>query len=119
MADYSSNPYASPTSPPEVSGRRRPIGTVLLAILLLICGVGIAAGGTIRFIEHWGKGEVPTSGGRFQLAHMGLLATAMVVASVGLFSGRRWGWSAALAFCYFGSMSFVLVQLVRNWVDQQ
>ena len=119
MAELSSNPYASPTSPPEVSGRRRPIGTVLLAIPLLLYGIGLTGGGTIQFVEHWRKGEVPSPTGGAGLAHLGLLAIAMVVAAVGLFSGRRWGWWAALAFFYFGFMSFVIFTIIRDGLDQQ
>jgi hypothetical protein len=113
MTDLPSNPYVSPCSFRVDSGRRRPIGTIAFATLLLLFGLALGGGGAIRFVQTWTI-DRPIAYSSF--ATLGIVAIAAVGASVGLLSGHRLGWWMAIGFCYVGFAAFVLLPIVYSGV---
>lgn len=119
MTDPSPNPYASPEAAPADVERRRPVGSVILAILCLAFGVPLGGGWIIRFFGLLPM--APSSQSHTEIAayvHLGMLAMMAIVAAVGLLSGRRWGWWLAIAFCCQGFASFVLISILLHGTSQ-
>jgi hypothetical protein len=99
---------------------RRPIGTVVLGLVMLLLGSGLAAVGIHRLIQR-------LSSDATQLTLLNGLATFHVVsnillvlaAAIGLLRGSRWGWWMAVAFSYVLLAKFVLIPpFYRGFVGQ-
>jgi hypothetical protein len=120
MDENSPNPYASANSLPAAIGPRRPVGTLILALLLLLGGMALGVGGVIRLVERWSTaGPPPSIRAAVPFVHLGIVAVASVAASAGLLSGRRWGWWLAMALCYLLLVSFVLLPIVRFGINDR
>ncbi|MBW3597322.1 MAG: hypothetical protein KY475_08610 [Planctomycetes bacterium] len=114
MGDNPVNPYVSPSTASDEARRRRPIGTVVLAIVFLILGVWLGGGGALRFIQNWSQMGPPSSLRAYApFVHFGIIASVFVVASPGLLFLRRWGWWATILLCYLVLATFILVPVVR------
>ena len=104
------NPYSSPvTSTSQTNGR--PVGTTVLAVMLFIGGSWLGAGLIIRTAQHWLTQGLPPL---LPVVHLGILSLVALAASIGMMSGRRWGWWAAIATCYVLLASFSLVPAIYN-----
>jgi hypothetical protein len=114
------NPYASGSAPLDEHCRRRPWSTVALAVLLFVFGGSLAAGAVIRLGPAVAAGPLPESI-LFLLRHalLPLIAMAALVAAGGLISGRRLGWWLALAACYFGFATFVVLRIARHGIEER
>lgn len=75
--------------------RKRPIGTVLLAMLLCLTGLWVAWQRFFPLIEVYSTAEGPvamSASFKAALIEDGLYTTTSVVAALGLLLGAQWGW---------------------------
>ena len=78
MSDNASNPYASPESSPADDRLRRPVGTIVIAAVLMLFALILAAGGMMRYSRISWSG-VPL---RFLLNHIQLTVMVLSLAEV-------------------------------------
>ncbi len=122
MSDTAPNPYASPESSFESSPvddkLRRPVGTIVIAVVLLLLGLLVASAGILKGSRvQWSVVSL-----RFLLRYVFLAVMAPLAAigaSMGLFSGRRLGWWLAMLGYYFFVASFVVLPLVNVGIAQR
>ncbi len=115
MTDPITNPYATATTLPADSGRLRPIGTVILAVLLLLFSVPMLGAVAFQFVRSVEAiGTIPPIVMMIKHAVLGVVAISSIVAAAGLLSGRSSGWWCTIAFCYVWFSAFALVPTIHH-----
>jgi hypothetical protein len=111
-----SNPYAS-SVPVERDGEHlyRPLGTIVLAGLLLLFGALLLLLCAHQAWKIWSVGA-PVRSALYMsrgIASLGSIALVALAAGIGLLLGRRVAWWLAMGFCYLSGSFFVVVPLLR------
>jgi len=86
----------------------------------MLFGMALGVGGIIQFIETWFRDPSLLTAAECSLfALLGTVAITSVGASVGLLSGHRCGWWMAIALCYLGFATFLLVPAIHLGVSER
>lgn len=82
---------------------RRPVGTIILAVLMVLSGLGM---GAMRVLDlasafHWDPNVVVHASYYVSLGRDGVTIASALLAAIGLFAGHRFGWWMAMIHGYW------------------